>query len=85
MAAAKALAEVARQPVTEHVRDLFEDEHDLAFGPNCIIPKPFDRRLFVDVSHAVARAAVESGVAPPMDFDAYLAQLEERNIYRSED
>ncbi|MBN1557860.1 MAG: malate dehydrogenase [Lentisphaerae bacterium] len=63
MAAAEALAAVAREPVTREVQDLFAHEPELAFGPRYVIPKPFDRRLFMEVSSAVAGAAVKAGVA----------------------
>jgi len=55
---------------------------DLVFGRNYIIPKPFDRRLFVEVSYAVAEAAVKSGAAPSMDLKAYRSSLEKRNEMR---
>ena len=55
----------------------------LEFGENYIIPKPFDRRLFVEVSAAVAEAAVKTGVAKaPVDPAAYRRALEERNAAR---
>jgi malate dehydrogenase (oxaloacetate-decarboxylating)(NADP+) len=81
-AAAEALARVAREPVPAEVAALFENEPDMAFGPRYIIPKPFDRRLFVEVSYAVAEAAVKSGVASGT-LDGYRERLEERNIRRS--
>ena len=62
VAASQALAELARQPAPEAVRALYPREK-LEFGTGYIIPKPFDRRLFVEVSYAVAKAAVESGAA----------------------
>jgi malate dehydrogenase (oxaloacetate-decarboxylating)(NADP+) len=81
-AAATALAEVARRPVPEAVQAMYPGEK-LEFGPAYIIPKPFDRRLFVEISHAVAVAAVTSGVARnPVDFDAYRRELEARNQAR---
>ena len=55
---------------------------DSAFGAEYIIPKPFDRRLFVEISFAVARAAVESGAAPATDLVALRARLEQRNSAR---
>lgn len=61
-AAARALAELARQSVPEEMKTIYKDAA-LTFGPGYIVPKPFDRRLFTEVSLAVARAAVESGVA----------------------
>jgi malate dehydrogenase (oxaloacetate-decarboxylating)(NADP+) len=82
MAAARALAAVAREPVPPEVCDLFRAEGDLAFGPRYLIPKPFDRRLFVEVSAAVAEAAVASGVGDAARTDGYRARLRERNEKR---
>lgn len=77
-AAAQALADLARKDVPDEVKRIYKDAN-LAFGPNYIVPKPFDRRLFTDVSLAVARAAVESGVArTPSALKNYPAQLERR-------
>ena len=82
VAAANALAMLAREPVTDQVKALYPGE-DLVFGDTYIIPKPFDRRLFVEVSFAVAKAAVESGVAKAkVDLAAYRAELEARNAAR---
>ena len=82
VAAANALANLARQSVPEDVKALYPDE-TLEFGDGYIIPKPFDRRLFVEVSYAVAEAAVKSGVAAPgVDLAAYRASLEARNAAR---
>ena len=81
VAAAEALAAVARLPVTADVQSLYTDEA-LEFGPGYVIPKPFDRRLFVEVSFAVAKAAVESGAAEPVDLDIYREVLEARNEER---
>ncbi|MEJ2692934.1 MAG: malic enzyme-like NAD(P)-binding protein [Candidatus Thiodiazotropha sp.] len=74
IAAVIALKELAREPVPQEVLDAYGLSH-LAFGPDYIIPKPLDPRLRERVSAAVARAAVESGVAqspypahyPPLD------------------
>ena len=83
VAAANALANLARQPVPEDVKALYPDE-TLEFGDGYIIPKPFDRRLFVEVSYAVAEAAVKTGVAAPdVDLAAYRASLVARNAARS--
>lgn len=81
LAAAEALAAVAREPVPEMVKKFYPGA-DLVFGKNYIIPKPFDRRLFVDVSFAVAEAAIRSGVASSIDLKAYRARLERRNEER---
>jgi malate dehydrogenase (oxaloacetate-decarboxylating)(NADP+) len=82
VAAAQALAAVARKPVPDYIRVLFREQTDLEFGIHSIIPKPFDRRLFVEVSYAVAEAAIQSGAAPATDLDAYRQQLETRNQAR---
>lgn len=62
IAAAIALAELTKEPVPEDVKQIYNNP-DMAFGREYIIPKPFDHRLIVKISSAVARAAVESGVA----------------------
>ena len=83
VAAANALAKLAQEPVTPEVAALYPDEK-LEFGTGYIIPKAFDRRLFVEVSYAVAEAAVKTGVAkcPPADLAAYKAELVRRNEAR---
>jgi malate dehydrogenase (oxaloacetate-decarboxylating)(NADP+) len=82
VAAAKALARLAQEPVPQDVAALYPNEK-LEFGTGYIIPKPFDRRLFVEVSYAVAEAAVKSGVARlDVDLAAYRADLERRNAER---
>jgi malate dehydrogenase (oxaloacetate-decarboxylating)(NADP+) len=82
VAASKALAELARQPVPQEVQALYPNEK-LTFGPAYIIPKPFDRRLFVEISYAVAAAAVTSGAAPAgTDLPALKASLIARNASR---
>ena len=81
-AAADALALLAREPVPQDVRDMY-GVPDLAFGRDYVIPKPFDRRLFVEIPLAVARAAIESGVAASRDCDAYRRELEQRNEKRA--
>ena len=77
VAAAEALAALARERVPEEVRALYPSE-SLAFGPQYMIPKPFDRRLLVSVSLAVAQAAVASGAAPACDLAALKTALEAR-------
>jgi malate dehydrogenase (oxaloacetate-decarboxylating)(NADP+) len=81
VAAAKALADLARQPVPAEVKKLYGT--DLTFGSGYIIPKPFDRRLFLEVPTAIAEAAVASGAAPKRDLSGYRAQLMERDRARS--
>ena len=79
LAAVRALAEMAKTPVPDIV-NLAYNEKNIAFGPNYIIPKPLDPRLLSTVSPAVAKAAIESGVAqhPIEDWDEYVADLETR-------
>jgi len=81
VAASEALAELARRPVPDDMQALYPNEQ-LTFGPGYIIPKPFDRRLFVDISFAVAKAAVESHAAPVADLAVLRASLERRNTTR---
>ncbi len=78
IAAARAIAELAREPVPEEVAAAYGQNH--TFGLDYIIPAPFDPRLMEVVSSAVAKAAMDSGVAqkPIEDFDAYRTQLKAR-------
>lgn len=62
LAAVHALANLSKQPVPKEVVDIYGGQ-PIAFGPTYIIPKPFDNRLLKVVSTAVAKAAIESGVA----------------------
>ena len=62
LAAVHALADLSKQPVPKEVVDIYGGQ-PIAFGPTYIIPKPFDNRLLKVVSTAVAKAAIESGVA----------------------
>ncbi len=82
MAASEALAGIARLPVPTRVKEIYAAP-DLRFGNGYIIPKPFDRRLFVEVSFAVARAAVESGAAPATDLNAYRQSLLQQDEART--
>lgn len=67
LAAVHAIAELAKQPVPDVVNDVYH-VNDLSFGPKYFIPKPVDPRLITEVSIAVAKAAIESGVArTPID------------------
>ena len=79
MAAAMALAELARQPVVEEVEKAYNGQK-FTFGPDYIVPKPFDPRVIEAEAVAVAKAAVEDGVAlaPVEDWDAYRASLRDR-------
>ncbi len=79
LAAVKALAELAKTPVPEIVNMAY-NEKNISFGPAYIIPKPLDPRLLSYVAPAVAKAAMESGVAkyPITDWGAYEDQLNKR-------
>ncbi|MFB6132346.1 MAG: NADP-dependent malic enzyme [Halanaeroarchaeum sp.] len=78
VAAARALAELAREDVPDAVVKAYGDQ-PLQFGPDYLIPKPVDQRVLFEVSAAVARAAMESGVArEEMDIDEYREELEAR-------
>ncbi|MDY0090100.1 MAG: NADP-dependent malic enzyme [Flavobacteriaceae bacterium] len=79
MAAVRALAELAKMPVPEQVNIAY-GETKLVFGRDYIIPKPFDPRLITVVSPAVAKAAMDSGVAgnPISDWQKYENELAER-------
>ena len=78
IAAANAIAELARQRVPEEVALAYGTQH--SFGPEYIIPAPFDPRLMELVPSAVAKAAMDSGVAtrPILDMDAYRQKLRAR-------
>jgi malate dehydrogenase (oxaloacetate-decarboxylating)(NADP+) len=83
IAAVKAIAKLAKAESTDVVSNAYGGEVH-RFGKDYIIPKPFDRRLFVEIALAVAKAAMDSGVAtlPIEDIDAYHNELESF-IYRS--
>ena len=88
LAAVKALAALAKEPVPDMVNVVYSQKN-LRFDANYIIPKPIDPRLLTTVSPAVARAAMESGVArkPITDWDKYESELysrlgENENILR---
>ena len=76
MACVTALAELAHAESDERVAEAYGGQ-DLKFGPDYIIPKPFDPRLLVELAPAVARAAMASGIAsrPIDDFEAYRQKL----------
>jgi malate dehydrogenase (oxaloacetate-decarboxylating)(NADP+) len=77
IAAVNAIAELARAEQNEVVAAAYAGA-TLSFGPEFVIPKPFDPRLMITIAPAVARAAAESGVAlrPVTDFDAYRERLQ---------
>ena len=79
MAAVKALAELAKTPVPDIVNMAY-NEKNITFGENYIIPKPLDPRLLVTVAPAVAKAAMESGLArqPIANWDTYVTSLNKR-------
>ncbi len=79
VAAAQALADLAREDVPDEVDAAYAGQR-LRYGPEYIIPVPFDPRLISTVPAAVAKAAMESGVArrPILDMDAYCAELSAR-------
>ena len=83
VAAVEAIAALARAEVSDVVAAAYGG-HTPSFGADYIIPKPFDPRLILSIAPAVARAAMESGVArrPIADFDAYESELE-KFVYRS--
>lgn len=83
IATVKAIADLAMAESTETVATAYAGE-DLTFGPDYLIPKPFDLRLIVEIASAVAKAAMETGVAtrPIEDFDAYREELG-RFVFRS--
>lgn len=83
VACVHAIARIAKAESNDLVVAAYGGEA-LTFGRDYIIPKPFDRRLYVELSYAVARAAVDSGVAtrPITDWDAYYTKLKEA-VYRS--
>lgn len=77
LACVESIAELARKETPAEVVSVYSDEH-LTFGPDYLIPKPFDPRLIVDLPIAVAKAAMNSGVArrPVKDFEAYQQRLQ---------
>ena len=83
LACVRALADLAVAEASDIVASAYGDQ-SLSFGPEYLIPKPFDPRLIVEVAPAVAKAAMDSGVArrPIKDFDAYRDTLS-RFVYRS--
>jgi len=84
IAAARALAALAKEDVPDEVINAYGGER-FSFGPDYIIPKPFDARVLMWEAPAVARAAIESGVARLEidDWDEYVASLERRILGKS--
>jgi len=85
MAATRALAQLAKEKVPEVVLNAYGGK-EFSFGPEYIIPKPFDPRVLWNVAPAVAKAAIDTGVAknPITDWDAYKVQLQERLGFSTE-
>jgi malate dehydrogenase (oxaloacetate-decarboxylating)(NADP+) len=83
VACVKAIANLAMAESSEVVANAYRGE-DLMFGPEYLIPKPFDPRLIVEIAPAIAKAAMDSGVAtrPIDDFDTYVEELN-RFVFRS--
>jgi malate dehydrogenase (oxaloacetate-decarboxylating)(NADP+) len=79
LAAVKALAELAKEPVPEIVNKAYGDDR-ITFGPKYLIPKPLDPRLITKISPAVAKAAIDSGVArkPIQNWEQYELELQQR-------
>ena len=79
LAAVRALADLAKTPVPDIV-NLAYNQKNMSFGPDYIIPKPVDPRLLATVAPAVAKAAIESGVAqhPITNWEAYRVSLNKR-------
>ena len=80
IAAARALAELAKKDIPEYLTEVYGKV--MTFGPEYIIPVPFDKRLVVEVSSAVAQAAIDTGSSTMKDFDieAYRLELAKRVI-----
>jgi malate dehydrogenase (oxaloacetate-decarboxylating)(NADP+) len=78
LAAVRAIANLAKQPVPDAVNEVYH-VNNFTFGPEYFIPKPVDPRLITEVSMAVAKAAMESGVArkPITDWESYRQHLKE--------
>jgi malate dehydrogenase (oxaloacetate-decarboxylating)(NADP+) len=84
LAAVRAIADLAMAEQSDIVAAAYGDDQELKFGPEYLIPKPFDPRLIVMIAPAVAKAAMDSGVAtrPIADFEAYHARLLQ-HVYHS--
>jgi malate dehydrogenase (oxaloacetate-decarboxylating)(NADP+) len=84
IAAVRAIAELAQAEQSDIVDQAYGSETTLSFGPDYLIPRPFDPRLILKIAPAVARAAVDSGVAtrPITDWDAYAQELQQF-VYQS--
>ena len=76
LAAAQALASLAQMGADDYLKEIYKGQ-ELEFGPNMVVPKPFDRRAKAYVSTAIARSAIEDGVAKntEINLDSYLKSL----------
>ncbi len=81
VAAAEALANLARKEVPEYLNELYGKK--ITFGKEYLIPKPFDKRLIVEISSAVAQAAIDSGSSTQVDFDIKAYKKELQSILKS--
>ncbi|MFM7533653.1 MAG: NADP-dependent malic enzyme [Rubrivivax sp.] len=83
LACVREIADLAKAEISEEVASAYAGQ-ELKFGPDYLIPKPFDARLILRIAPAVARAAAESGVAtrPIADYEAYAASLQ-RHVYQT--
>ena len=79
IAAAEAVAELAKEDVSDQVKEAYDADH-LKFGKNYILPKMLDDRLLVEISAAIVEVAIEEelGEETPEDIDEYREELEER-------
>ena len=84
IAAVRAIAELAQAEQSDIVAEAYGTDSSLSFGPDYLIPRPFDPRLILKIAPAVAKAAVASGVAtrPLTDWDAYEQELKQF-VYQS--
>ncbi len=84
IAAVRAIAELAQAEQSDIVAQAYGSDSSLSFGPDYLIPRPFDPRLILKIAPAVAKAAVASGVAtrPLTDWDAYEQELKQF-VYQS--
>jgi len=80
VAAARALAKLTREEVPEYINELYGKK--ISFGRDYLIPKPFDKRLIVEISSAVALAAIESGVSDMENFDIEVYKKELATILK---
>jgi malate dehydrogenase (oxaloacetate-decarboxylating)(NADP+) len=83
LACVREIADLAKAEISDEVASAYAGQ-ELKFGPDYLIPKPFDARLILRIAPAVARAAAASGVAtrPITDFEAYAASLQ-RHVYQT--